>query len=230
MILRFARLATPEYQNAKWKANVKQKKFGQQKKKKKKLLFPARPLPPLTCYANRLSSCLLSQPIVQLPRRICFQIAALLKRGIQYIERDFACIWFPSLSGRLKAWPPCCLTHHSLTPPVPHPTALPRLPRCPLPRGPPLFCGLARVEQRQSGAREQTRVSLTASLHAGRAQTATVQPLHSPVCLCLVYTICIFSTGCTPGAARNNNPDCWVLHSDTLSTLQKKVQPFSPTE
>lgn len=58
--------------------------------------------PPLTCYANRLSSLVPSRPIVQLPRRICFQLAALLKRGIQYIERDFACIWFRSFSGGWK--------------------------------------------------------------------------------------------------------------------------------
>lgn len=101
LIPRFARLANPEYQIAKVlrrKANVEQKKFGQ---KRKKLLFPPRPLPPSPVRLTA-SPLVLSRPIVQLPRRICFQLAALLKRGIQYIERDFACIWFPSLSGGWK--------------------------------------------------------------------------------------------------------------------------------
>lgn len=45
---------------------------------------------------------------------------------------------------------------------------------CPVPRGPPLFPGPARVEQPQSGAsREQTRVSLTAFLlHSHSTQSA----------------------------------------------------------
>lgn len=113
-------------------------------------------------------------------------------------------------------------------PPLPvHPSLAPSL-RCPLPRGPPLFSGLARAEQRQSGARrEQTRVSLTASLHAERAQTATVQPLTSPVCLCLVYTDSIYSSGCATGAYWNNAPARPVL-TLTQRVLMNVVLPCSP--
>lgn len=51
---------------------------------------------------------MLPAPIVQFPLQIWFQFAALLKCGIQYIERDFACIWFRFFSWWLKAWPACC--------------------------------------------------------------------------------------------------------------------------
>lgn len=57
---------------------------------------------------NYISPLVLPAPIVQFTLRISFQFAALLEWGIQYIERDFACIWFRFFSWWLKAWSPCC--------------------------------------------------------------------------------------------------------------------------
>lgn len=124
--------------------------------------------------ASLLSSLILSLvlpgPIVQLPSQLSFHLVALLRWRIQYIEGDFACIWFRFFSERLKAWPSYCATPPSL------------YRSCPVPRGPPLSPGLAWVERPPSGAsREQTRVSLTASLlHSLRTESTDTSgaPTH----------------------------------------------------
>lgn len=57
---------------------------------------------------------------------------------------------------------------------------------CPVPRGPPLVPGPARVEQPQSGAsREQTRVSLTASLPHSHSTQSTDSNSAPPHLACL---------------------------------------------
>lgn len=61
----------------------------------------------ISLFSRLISSLVLPGPIVQLPLHLSFQLVALLRWGIQYIEGDFACIWFRSFSDRLKAWPPC---------------------------------------------------------------------------------------------------------------------------
>lgn len=122
---------------------------------------------------SSLISLVLPGPIVQLPLQLSFQLVALLRWGIQYIEGDFACIWFRFFSERLKAWPPCC--------PPPSPSL-----SCPFPRGPPHSPELAWVERSQSGAsREQTRVSLTASLLHSHSTESTDSSSAPPNLACL---------------------------------------------
>lgn len=140
------------------KPNIEQKNFGAEEEEA--ALSSSFPLPPLTCYANRLSSCPLAAHCTVASADLLSARCPTQARDTVHWKRF--CLYLVPLSfRRLKAWP-SMLPHPPLSA-TPHP-----LPRCPVPRGPPLFSGLARVEQRQSGAREQTRVSLTASLQCGQ--------------------------------------------------------------
>lgn len=75
------------------------------------LLVPS----PLTCYANRLSSCPLSAYCTVASADLLSADCPTQVRDTVYWKRF--CLYLVPLSfRRLKAWPPCCLTHHSLSP------------------------------------------------------------------------------------------------------------------
>lgn len=74
--------------------------------------------PPLTCYANRLSSCPLAAHCTVASTDLLSARCPTQARDTVYWKRF--CLYLVPLSfRRLKAWPPCCLTHHSLPPPCP---------------------------------------------------------------------------------------------------------------
>lgn len=107
---------------------------------------------------------------------LSFQLVALLRWGIQYIEGDFACIWFRSFSEQLKAWPPCC----SLLPVLSSSQGTPTLP------GWPGWSGLrvGQVGNRQGYHLQPPSCTYTAQ----STQAPTAHPFTLPVSLSRVHT------------------------------------------
>lgn len=133
--------------------NRKKEKYRQ----KKKLLFPLFPLP--RSPVKLTTSPLLSLSPGPLYSRLCGSPFSLLPYSSEgySILKEILLVFGSAPFQRAE----------SLASVLPHPPSSYRSPSpsCPVPRGPPLFSGLARVEQCQSGARrEQTRVSFTAFL------------------------------------------------------------------
>lgn len=117
---------------------------------------------------------MLPAPIVQFPLQIRFQFTALLKWGIQYIERDFACIWFRFFSWWLKAWPACC--------------PLPVLSSSQGDPPPPLFPGWSSVRVKWVEKRQGYRLQPSPTL------VVVVHPLTVPVSGALRHTAVLLHT------------------------------------
>lgn len=107
---------------------------------------------------------------------LSFQLVALLRWGIQYIEGDFSCIWFRSFSEQLKAWPPCC----SLLPVLSSSQGTPTLP------GWPGWSGLrvGQVGNRQGYHLQPPSCTYTAQ----STQAPTAHPFTLPISLSRVHT------------------------------------------
>lgn len=190
---------------------VEEKKSGQNRKKMLFFFSSPPPLSPVTLTASPL---VLSRPIVQ------FALADLLSARCPTQARDTVywkrfCLYLVPLSFRsLKAWPPCCLTHHSLPPPTSLSTPAVRFPGDP--HSLAAWPGWSSVRVGQGVSRQGYRLQPSCMRTGHRLPQCYPSTLLSAT-VWSTWSV-YMEKGCTPSSAWNNKHDCKVVHPDTLST------------